>query len=115
MCASDAPWPALALLVFVGCQQPMTDFVPRHPGYRSAAPTPNASVEIVLEGPPRCDHQVIGSTFAAGPTKKVGHCVGLLRDRAAKEGGSGVFDVTTTKLELTSMCMARVYVCTGAQ
>lgn len=114
MCASDAPWPALALLAFVGCQQPMTDFVPRHPGYRPAPLAPSASVEIILEGPPRCAYEVVGSTFASGSTKKVGHCVDLLRDRAAKEGGSGVFDVMMTKLELTSMCMARVYVCTGA-
>lgn len=114
MCASDAPWPALALLAFVGCQQPMTDFVPRHPGYQPAPPTPNASVEIVLEGPPRCDHRVIGSTFASGSTKKFGNCVDLLRARAAEEGASGVFDIASTKLELTSMCMARVYVCTRA-
>jgi hypothetical protein len=107
---------ALAVLLSsVGCAQ-FAEYAPQT-AKPSPAPVAPASVELIINGSrPACAYQVIGSVFA----NVTEGGLETLRQRAALEGATGVYDIECKDASRTLVgghtdvrtgCSGRVYVC----
>lgn len=108
----------LTVALFVstaGCAQ-FAEFAPQTPK-PSPPPVAPASVELIINGSrPACAYEVVGSVFA----NVTEGGLEALRQRAALEGATGVYDIECKDASRTLVgghtdfrtgCSGRVYVC----
>lgn len=95
------------------------DFAPQTPDPSPPAVVP-MTVELIIDGSrPKCAYRVLGSVF----TLDAENGLEALRERAALEGATGVYDIDCKSSERTTMfgtavhtgCSGRVYVCGDAK